>query len=325
MYHPTTRLLTVLELLQAHERLSGTELARRLEVAPRSVRRYILMLQDLGIPVEAARGPYGGYRLRPGFKLPPLMFTDEEAFALTLALRAAPRLGLAFAAPARAGALAKLERVLPVALRARLQAVQASVSLDVPPADAAAPSDLVVLFGEAARGGRRVRVRYRSQTGEETERDVDPYGVVCWARYWYVVGYCHLRAGLRQFRLDRVLAAEPRDATFPPPESFDSLGYVIRAIATMPGRWPVEVALGLTMEEARRRVPAAFGTLEPAPYGVIFRCRYDDLDGLARYFVGLGCPLTVHQPAELRAALGRLAREIAAMANGAGGVGATGV
>src|SRR6266851_3929020 len=100
MYFPTTRVLTVLELLQSHQRLSGPELAARLEVDTRTVRRYITMLQDLGIPVEAGRGRYGFYCLRPGFKLPPLMFTNDEALALTLGLLAAHKMGLMAAAPA---------------------------------------------------------------------------------------------------------------------------------------------------------------------------------------------------------------------------------
>ncbi|HJZ49553.1 MAG TPA: HTH domain-containing protein, partial [Roseiflexaceae bacterium] len=120
MYHPTTRVLTVLELLQAHESISGPQLAARLEVNIRTVRHYITLLQDLGIPIEAERGRQGGYRLRPGFKLPPLMFTEDEALALTLGLLAARRMGLAAAAPAVEGALAKVERVMPATLRARM-------------------------------------------------------------------------------------------------------------------------------------------------------------------------------------------------------------
>ena len=109
MYHPTTRVLTVLELLQARGRLTGRELAERLEVDLRTVRRYVTMLQDLGIPVEAERGRHGGYRLRPGFRLPPLLFTDDEALAIMLGLLAARRLGLSDGAglalrPSRAGA-----------------------------------------------------------------------------------------------------------------------------------------------------------------------------------------------------------------------------
>src|SRR6266702_7910332 len=133
MYHPTTRVLTVLELLQSHRQISGPKLAERLEVDIRSVRRYITMLQDLGIPIETERGRYGTYRLRPGFKLPPLMFTEDEALALTLGLLAVRRLGLAAVAPAVEGALAKVERVMPATLRARIQAVQETLIFDVPP------------------------------------------------------------------------------------------------------------------------------------------------------------------------------------------------
>src|SRR6266852_3664914 len=119
MYFPTTRVLTILELLQSRQHLSGPELAERLEVNTRSARRYITMLQDLGIPVEAERGRYGGYRLLPGYKLPPLMWTEDEALAVTLGLRAAQQIGLAKTLPTIESALAKVERVLPVALRER--------------------------------------------------------------------------------------------------------------------------------------------------------------------------------------------------------------
>src|SRR3712207_3806131 len=125
MYHPTTRVLTVLELLQSRGRITGPELAERLEVNARTARRYIGMLQDLGIPIEGERGRYGAYVLRPGFKLPPLMFGEDEALALVLGLLAARRIGLAAAAPAVEGALAKIERVLPPDLRRRIDAVQA--------------------------------------------------------------------------------------------------------------------------------------------------------------------------------------------------------
>src|SRR2546430_6778216 len=130
MYFPTTRVLTILELLQSCQQLSGPELAERLEVNTRTVRRYITMLQDLGIPVEGTRGRYGAYRLRPGFKLPPLMFSEDEALALVLGLLAARRLGLTLAAPATEGALAKVERVLPLALRERVRAVEETLVIE---------------------------------------------------------------------------------------------------------------------------------------------------------------------------------------------------
>src|SRR4051794_27455593 len=124
--------------------MSGPELASRLEVDARTVRRYITMLQDLGIPVEAERGRYGAYRLRPGFKLPPLLFTDDEALALTLGLLVSRKMGLTAAAPAVEGALAKVERVLPEVLRERIQAVQDTIVFDIPPARTNPSHEIVV-------------------------------------------------------------------------------------------------------------------------------------------------------------------------------------
>src|SRR5204863_9586300 len=128
MSHPTTRVLTVLELLQSRSRLSGAELADRLDVDRRTVRRYVSSLQELGVPVESESGRYGGYRLRPGYKLPPMMFNEEEALALILGLLASRRVGLIDAAPAVEGALAKIDRVLPDRLRGRVQAVQGALA-----------------------------------------------------------------------------------------------------------------------------------------------------------------------------------------------------
>lgn len=314
MYHPTTRVLTVLELLQAHGQLSGPELAARLEVNPRTVRHYVTMLQDMGIPIEAERGRQGGYRLRPGFKLPPLMFTEDEALALTLGLTAVRRLGLAAAAPAVEGALAKVERVMPATLRARIQAVQQTLVFEWTSLYAAPSSATVLTFSIAAQQGRRVQMRYRAWGDRESERGLDTYGVVYYDGRWFAVGHCHLRGGLRMFRLDRVLAVELCDATFERPERFDSLDYVIRSLASAPGAWAIEALLETTLEQARERVPAAMALLEPVPEGVVLRCHAENLDWIAHFLVGLGFPLIVRQPPELRDALRRLAAEIATTA-----------
>jgi predicted DNA-binding transcriptional regulator YafY len=132
MYNPTTRLLTILELLQIHPVLKGVELSRRLEVDVRTVRRYVTMLQDMGIPIEAERGREGGYRLRAGFKLPPMMFNQRESLALALGLLLARHLGLGVESEAVEGAAAKLERVLPDTIRDQLQAIQSVLVLDLP-------------------------------------------------------------------------------------------------------------------------------------------------------------------------------------------------
>ncbi|NTU81419.1 MAG: YafY family transcriptional regulator [Chloroflexales bacterium] len=317
MYHPTTRVLTVLELLQSRERLSGPELAARLEVNARTARRYITMLQDMGIPIEAERGRYGAYRLRPGFKLPPLMLSDEEALAVTLGLLAARRLGLAVAAPAVEGALAKIERVLPPRLREQLQAVQASLVLDLARSEASPSSQLVVEMSGAAQAGRRVWIRYRNDRGDETERQIDPYGLVFRQGRWYAVGHCHLRGAQRMFRLDRVAELRVEDERFTRPEGFDTAAFVVQSLATMPNIWEVEVLLQTTLDDARRRVSPIFGTLEDVEGGVLLRAHGDHLSWMARELVATGLHLAVRKPAALREELRQLALRVMAMAEGA--------
>ena len=177
MYHPTTRVLTILEMLQGRPGLSGAEIATQLEVNRRTVRRYITMLQDLGIPIEATRGPFGGYRLRPGFKLPPLMLSDDEALAVTLSLIGAQRHGMSVEPTTTAGALAKIERVLPDPLRARLQALRDTVTF-APAADVAPTNSAILIrLSLAIQCSERVQVCYQSGAAA-TERRLDPYGVV---------------------------------------------------------------------------------------------------------------------------------------------------
>ena len=317
MYHPTTRVLTVLELLQSHRQMSGPKLAERLEVDVRSVRRYILMLQELGIPIEGERGRYGNYRLRRGFKMPPLMFTEDEALALTLGLLAAKRVGISMTTPAVEGALAKIDRVLPEAVRERVQAVQETLVLNIASSDLArsAPGGSVVLtFSAATQQEKRVWMRYRASQADETERAVDPYGLIFQAGLWYTIGYCHLRQDMRTFRLDRVLQAEQLEEHFTRPPGFDALGQLRRSIASMPGTWKVEVLLEMPWEEAERQVPPNTAMLEQVPGGVLMSTYSQSLDWLANFLISLHCPLIVREPAELREALRERAAEIVELA-----------
>ncbi|MGZ3680054.1 MAG: helix-turn-helix transcriptional regulator [Ktedonobacterales bacterium] len=318
MYYPTTRVLTVLELLQSRNRIGGAELAERLEVDVRTVRRYITMLQDLGIPVEGTRGRYGAYRLRPGFKLPPLMFSEDEALALVLGLLAARRLGLTLAAPATEGALAKVERVLPLALRERVRAVEETLVIEAGTRDVLpASGEIVVTLGTAAQQQRRIWLRYRAWEGEESERAMDPYGLVYRAGRWYVVGYCHLRDGVRVFRLDRMLSVELLADAFERPPSLNLLEHVERGIASVPSDWHVEALLHTTLDEARKRVAGPVAILEPVPdgeEGVLLRSYTHNLEWMAHYLMGLGCRFVVRNPPELRDALRQLAARTMACA-----------
>lgn len=307
-YSPVARLLTALDLLQSRPGVTAAHLAERLEVEARSVRRYITMLQEMGIPVEAERGRYGGYKLRPGFKLPPLMWTEDEALAITLGLQAARQLGLAQTMPTIESALAKVERVLPLALRNRVQAVQETVVLDLAAQPGAELSKYIIILSTAAHQGKRVWLRYRAN--EESERNFDCYGLLYHNSTWYAIGYCHLRQDMRVFRLDRVLMIEPREERFTRPANFDCLAYAIQSFASMPSRWLAEVLLDISMEQIHRAVPAGFATLEETPEGVLLRAYDDDLQHTARFLVNLGCPFRVLQPPELVEALRTLAENI---------------
>ncbi len=300
VYRPTARVLTVLELLQSHGRMSGPELARRLEVNVRTVRDYIEMLGDLGIPVEAERGRYGAYRLRPGYKLPPLMFTEDEALALTLSLLMAREHGLAQTAPSFEGVLAKIERVLPASTRERIQAVEQTVVFASSFAPVAPSIAAVMIASAAVQSQHRVRLRYRSAHAEVTERFFDPYGVVSHEGFWYTIGYCHLRKAQRLFRLDRILQVEMTSDTFLRPANFEPLAAVQRALAAVPRVWQVEVWLETTLEEAQRQTPLSKGHFAEANQGVLIRCEVEDLPWMARLLAGLGIPFVIHHPPELR-------------------------
>jgi predicted DNA-binding transcriptional regulator YafY len=269
----------------------------------------------MGIPVESERGRAGGYRLRPGFKIPPLMFTNDEAVVIVLGLLSVQRLGLATDPSAVQGAMAKLNRVLPDGLRARVQAMQEMLGLGLNHvARGSADADTVLTLASAARDGHRVRLGYRSALKETTERLVDPYGVAFQSGHWYVVAWDHLRGDLRSFRLDRVLAAEVTKEVFERPASFDPVAHMQNTIATLPYDWLAEVILDLPLAEARRRVPRSLGTIEATPDGVLLRLGADDLDWAARFLAELGCGFRVVSPPELRPALSRLAARLAAAA-----------
>ncbi len=322
MYSPATRLLTVLELLQTHPGLSGEDMARRLEVDTRTVRRYVMMLQDMGMPVEGSRGPGGGYQLRPGFKLPPLLFTEEEATAIILGLLGTHWLQIDMDSAAVEGALAKLYRVLPLRSRERLQAISSHISVFAHGDEARPDAGLLVSLSDAIHLRRRVAMAYRSERKEETQREVDPYGVVGWRGRWYMVGYCHLRKGLRVFRLDRMGEVRLLSQPFNLPEDFDPLAYVTQRLGGPSDRWQIEVEFQAALEDVRAKIPAEYGELTATPTGVLYRGSHWDLAMMARYLVLIDLPFKVLRPPELRTALAELAERIGqlARANEPGGV-----
>ncbi|MCK8497596.1 helix-turn-helix transcriptional regulator [Myxococcus fulvus] len=318
MSRPTTRVLTVLELLQTHGRMSGSELARRLEVDRRTVRRYILKLEELGIPITAERGRDGAYMLVAGFKLPPMMFTEDEVLALSVGLLASRGPGLAQAAPAVESAQAKLERVMPATLKRRVRSVDESVTLDLSRAREMADNTALVALSSAAQLRKRVRLGYRGAREEDTERDFDPYGLVWRGGRWYAVGVCHLREDLRTFRLDRVRAVLPLDVHFTRPDGFDALAHVEAAVASLPRAFAVEVLLDTDLARARQHLFATLGVLEVVPGGVRLSGQTDDLDWFARELSRLPFAFHIQRPDGLRVALEARARRLLALARGGG-------
>ena len=208
MARPTGRVLAMLELLQTGGQRTVGELAARLGVEERTVRRYAGHLADLGIPVEAQRGRYGGYRLLPGYKLPPLMLTDDEAVAVVLGLMAAEREGLATTDhAATASALAKVSRVLPRPLGRRLESLLSTAQFTAPVRPTApAVADTLLALASAAQAQRTVVIAYTAWDGQESQRELDLYGLVFHAGRWYVTGHDHGRDDVRTFRLDRIAA-----------------------------------------------------------------------------------------------------------------------
>lgn len=316
MSQSTGRVLALLEVLQAQPGITGPQLAERLGIDERTVRRYAAALADLGLPVRAERGRYGGYRLAPGYRLPPLMLGDDEAVAVVLGLLAAERLGLGIGTAARASALAKIERVLPAVLRERVQAVRETLGF-TQPARAGGLFDVrhLLSLGEAARDRRRVTLTYRSWRGEDSERDFDPYGVVFHAGRWYASGFDHRRGELRTLRLDRIGSVSVGETRFEAPAAFDAAGHVVAGLAAVPYRHEVEVLLRATPDEVRRRVPATVGAVSPAGGDARLVCRAEYLDGMARMLAGLGWDFTVVRPDALRDEVAKLGRRLVALAD----------
>jgi predicted DNA-binding transcriptional regulator YafY len=234
------------------------------------------------------------------------MLTDDEATAVVLGLLAGRRVGLP--AQATESALAKVQRVLPTALRERVQALQETLDFTLVPRDGAAPATAALLtLAAAARARRRVLLRYRSWQGTESRRDLDPYGLVFHSGRWYVTGYDHHSGEVRTFRVDRVLSAEPGTATYDVPGDLDPVQHVTRSLANVPYAHEVEVLLETSLEEARRRIPASTATLSQVDEGVLLATRAERLDGMARMLAGLGWPFVIRRPEELRAAVRELA------------------
>jgi predicted DNA-binding transcriptional regulator YafY len=312
MLETSARLLRLLSLLQTRPDWSAAELAERLGVSARTIRRDMERLRDLGYPVHADRG-VPGYRLGAGTALPPLLLDDEEAVAVAVGLRTATG-GVGGIEEASLGALTKLEQLLPTRLRRRVNAVHAS-TLPVPgnrPGPRVDPAVLAVLAA-ACRDRERLRLAYRDHHGSLGRRAMEPYRLVSWGRRWYLVAWDVDREDWRILRVDRVEPATvtPTGQRFTPrepPEGGDLAAYVSRRVSAAGWRYHARVQVQAPAEEVRRRVPAAAGVVEAVDEGTcLLYTGADTLETLAVYLGMLGADFRVGEPPELVAHLRDLA------------------
>lgn len=305
MAGPTTRVLAVLELLQANGQMGGAELAERLGVDRRTIRRYITALEDIGVPIVTEQGRYGGYRLVAGFKLPPMMFTDEEIFAVSLGLLAANQLGLTNAAPAIASVQAKLERVMPANLKSRVRGISETTQVILPRREPSRDDRALETLTKATEAMRTVGLTYHSPQHDPIERQIDPYGLVFQQGRWYAVGFCHLRGAMRSFRLDRISGVHLLSGTFIRPTRFDAADFLSESLMS----WgPThEVSLVLHIDHA---ASAGFenqffctGQFEQVEGGLLLHTRTDSFEWFAYWLAQLPFQFTILKPDGLKEAL----------------------
>ncbi|WP_226664730.1 helix-turn-helix transcriptional regulator [Microbulbifer aggregans] len=314
MSNPTTRVLALLELLQIHGNASGSKLAEMLGVDRRTLRRYIATLEEIGIPLTAERGRHGGYRLVSGYKLPPMMFTNEETLAISLGLLAARSLSVGEVSTAVASAQAKLERVMPQKLKEQLRALDDSVTLELVPNAAA---DSVTLAALAAATQHRYRTEFDYTSGNNTgvtRRAFDPYGLVFRYGRWYAVGHCHLRTELRTFRLDRMQQLRRLDIPFQRPMDFDAAAYLTSSFSSMETGIDVELLLHTDLANASAVLGDELGLLTPKGDAVLWRAHTGCLNWFSSQLVRLPFTFEILAPSDLRVALRQQAERLMSLA-----------
>ncbi len=303
MSDTTSRILRLLSLLQTHRDWSGSELAGRLEVSPRTIRRDIDRLRDLGYPVHASAGVAGGYRLQAGASMPPLLLDDEEAVAIAVGLRFAAGGSVAGIDEASVRALAKLEQVLPSRLRRRVNALQTyTVPMTYGDGGPTVDPDALICIAQACRDLERVQFDYKAKDGAETQRLVEPHRLVSLGRRWYLVCWDVDRRDWRTFRVDRLTGCLPEGVHFHPRElpAEDAAAYVAASISSTYTRYQVEVKLHSSKADLRGKVRSQDGQLEEIDNkSCLLRTTGDSLEWIAAWLGWFGVEFEIIQPPEL--------------------------
>ena len=303
MLETSARLLRLLSLLQAHREWSGAALADRLGVTPRTVRRDVDRLRELGYPVNASPGTGGGYQLGVGAELPPLRLDDDEAVAVAVGLRTAAGQGIEGIGETSVRALTKLEQVLPHRLRRRVGALNAfTVPMLRGPQPSAVDPAVLTDLAAACRDSERLRFEYRDHGGSSTRRTVEPHRLVCTERRWYLVAWDVDRDDWRTFRADRVTPKPPHGPRFTPrqPPAEDLAAYVSKGVSVRAYATHAVVRLLVPKAEAAQRISPSAGTLEAeSDSSCILRTGAASLDVMVIHVMLMGVEFEVLEPVEL--------------------------
>jgi predicted DNA-binding transcriptional regulator YafY len=309
---PTGRLLALLSLLQGRPQWSGPELSERLAVTIRTVRRDVGRLRRLGYPVLADIGTTGGYRLGDGGRaMPPLMLDRDEALAVAVCLRSTATESIEGGGEAAIRALAKLEQLLPSALRRQVGAIS-TMTARLGSGSSPVDPEVLVTLTRACRDGERLRARYRDQRGRETERRLDPHRLVTTARRWYLVARDVDREAWRTLRVDRLLSVEATGHRVTIDDPPDPVALVQSAISTTAYRHQARVELAAPLADVEARVPPTTGILEAIDAErTMLTTGGDDLDLIVFHLLALDVDFVVHEPPALQAHIERVRHRLA--------------
>jgi predicted DNA-binding transcriptional regulator YafY len=311
---PTARALLALEVIQGCPGITAQQLGERLGVSDRAARRYVAILREAELPVEAVSGPHGGYRVGRGLRLPPLMFTAVEAMGLVMAVLEGHRYAVDPGDPV-GGALAKIVRSLPERVAGPVRAVRETSAAPPPALETRVSPELTSRLIEACAVVRPLRVVYRLRPASERQRDremeIEPWAVVLRHSRWYLLGWSRTRQARRALRVDRILTAEPLPGTFAPPPDLDARG-TLEDHLSQGWPYPVEVIVDAKADDVERWLPRSLGRLEPEDEGrTRLRASTEDPDWYVRRLAVLPASFRILGSDPVRYAMAELSRQLA--------------
>ncbi len=313
---PTARALLALEAIQNNPGITASKLGVRLGVTDRAARRYVEILREADLPIESVSGPYGGYRVGRGLRLPPLMFTAAEAIGLVMAVLEGHRNAADPTDPV-GGALAKIARALPASLASPVLAFRDVNAPREPGATVVSP-ELVTAVIESCAATRRLHLTYRIGKPEDITMEIDPWAVVLRHSRWYLLGWSHTKQAQRVLRIDRIVSIEAGSESFTPPDDLDALR-ILEQHLSQGWSHQVEVVVDAPVEQTSRWVARSLGRLEPdGPNRTRILATTDEPDWYARQLAAIAAPFRIIGSPPLQEAMAALSERLAVAARSVG-------